>query len=476
MCLNLTKYIMRFIGISPPKAMKLLVWGAVLLFIAIAGWLLFTSDAKWIPGANPATRMRSSRADLLLASAEARRQLALVLYRQHPAPDSTIVGWDPMMRYWTAVRRWVADLTLDDCLALIESVERNNGYPSFRRDLYARYGELAGRAGISEREAGLRNALQQKANGNPASPDVLAAAMCHIMTGWSKNAPAEVWQYLRSWNQPAGDNGLRTCGEARFMVQDLFQNWATRDHHQAFDALSAVTAEDFESASSGYYLGLPAHADFAAEAGRLDQLIRLKTADGQLRWNSGEGHQDDRGADYFLSRSLATRWVDRDPDAAIQWWNTRDPDSARADGSASWLGRWTGQLIAHWATGDPNAGTHAAEWLLENPQWLREASFQDEALPALAKTSPAAVIPLIRGLESADRQASLLSEYTRAPAFLGEGIYRRLVPSALLDPDAVEAVLSEFGFDDKQLERVRNAIRERRKFEAEKPPPVDCGW
>ena len=460
----------------PAKAVKPLLWGLVSLIIAVAGWSRYKSDLKRTPGANPDTRMKSTHADLLLASAEARRQLALVIYRQHPAPDFIVVGWEPMMRYWTAVRSWVADLTLVDCLALIESVEKDKVYPSFRRDLYARYGELAGRAGIEQREVGLRNALQQKADGNPASPDVLAAAICHIMTGWSKNAPAEVWQYFRSWDQPQGDNGLRSCGEVKFMVQDLFQNWAARDHHQAFDALLAVTAEDFESASAGYYLGLPATADFAAEAGRLDQLIRLKTAQNQLRWNYGEGHDDGRGADYFLSRGLATRWVDRDPDAAIQWWNTRDPDAARVDDAASWRGHWTGQLIAHWATDDPNTGTRAAEWLLKNPHRLRETSFQDEALPAIAKNSPEAVIRLIQGLESADRQASLLSEYTRAPAFSGDGLYRRMVPSALLDPDAVEAVLPEFGFDDKQLERVRNAIRERRKFEAEKPRAVDCGW
>jgi hypothetical protein len=136
-----------------------------------------------------------------------------------------------------------------------------------------------------------------------------------------------------------------------------------------------------------------------------------------------------------------------------------------------------GSLIAFWAgLASENEPDEALRWLNAHNDILQHFHFSSVALPYLAKYRPNASIDLIRKIQSQDQQASLLSLLTRSPVYSGSDIYRTKETSEILSPDLVESVLDSFAFNEADRQKVVEAIRGRREYEANKPAPLPSVW
>ncbi len=401
-------------------------------------------------------------------------ELTKVMSGEHP-PPSCSEDIEAYLRYWNYTRRWINSLSAADCESLINDMEARKLSWCLRVRIFERYGELLGREAITRKGV---TSEHLKAGDTLATRTIVSekgGETCNMIAGWARRDPESAWRFYRSMDSSDTQNHLGDgSGDAQSMFQMVFEAWAERDPDTAFSYVMKCQHEEYEQASEGYFLGLKGPA-FASEAAKLDRLISYKRNLGELTWS-----RNDETAEYALGIALALRWVDQDPAAAFGWWMSRDDDKHDADRDANRKGYWTGLLFEMWsnpgAWEDPSPPKRAAQWLENNTRLLSEESFRDVALPAVARKSPDTAIRLIRGLDDPQKMAYYLAQLACKPTFIGEDRYRRMVPSALLDPDIVENELSQYDFNSDQMNLVMNAITERRKYEAEKPTFPDCGW
>ena len=435
------------------------------------GWHSASRDAPPQSGeAALVARVPSPRRNPRLTSSDARELLLAVLTGQRKEPGLAD-GWSARKRCYIETQAWIDALSLEDCVALIDAMEKAGMFHRLIGNLYIRYGELDFRGGLS------------RVGGDP--PDLgrdlhKLALLCDCLQGWARVSPAEAWNYFERWTSEDGRNLIHQAGESRFIAHEVFKNLAAHDPESAFNMLSHIHREDFEMGARGYYRGLARSADFPSEAGKLERLIESKLAANEILWSTG-----DEGPNHQLSLALATKWADRDPKSAAAWWLTRQ-ESADLDSDASEENKiheqayWLGLLVENWAgpwqgeaENNPNG---ALGWLSSNPNWMQDEGFQDRALPAIARYKPLEAIRLIQSIESASRRSFLLSSLVQSPVDVGEGKYRHQIPSAILDPDIVERELARFGFAEGELARILHTIEQRREFDANQPELGNTRW
>lgn len=251
-----------------------------------------------------ASRVRSQGVPLT-GSAEARAKLMEVVSGRRKVPDwsKNLPAW---RRYHKDTRAWIDALSLEDCLVLIEEAEagRRGG---FLDQLYIRRAFLDPE-GAMETVAGDPSKLRRKGK---------LHLLCWALRGWARRSPADAWSHFNQWTRDDGYNPIRESGEATEITRDVFAHWVKVDRAAAFEHLLEIEAREFEGASCSYYKGLQGLVDYSVEASKLERL--LKNDDFSLVWGAvGET------ANQTLSLFLATKWIESDAGAALEWWQTRD--------------------------------------------------------------------------------------------------------------------------------------------------------
>lgn len=113
---------------------------------------------------------------------------------------------------------------------------------------------------------------------------------------------------------------------------------------------------------------------------------------------------------------------------------------------------------------------------MQNQTYLQHESFQEKVIPAIAKDRPIEGLTLIRQISESTARSFVLRDLVKRPSVEGQGRYRRKVPSAILDPEMVEAEFPAMHLDDEGLRRVKEAIQRRREYEAKQPEPPPATW
>jgi len=419
-----------------------------------------------IPAISPSSSPKPFQTRSSLISSEAREELTRVMNGEHP-PPSRSENPEAFHRYVSMTNRWINGLSAEDCESLLDAMERGRLSHELGDKLHSKYGELLGKQAIVRKGTVPRAEQDWNSEEGRMVLSDKGYKTCNMVAGWAKREPENAWNYYRSWDLPDGRNPLRDAhlGYYHIVLSWIFHYWAARDPDAAFARVMDSPQEELEWASGAYYRGVKG-PDFASEAARLDRLLALRPELLEHEWSTAS-----HGAKYMLSVYLATVWVDRDPVAAFEWWSTRIHPESDAEQRATQRVYSNALLFERWSDPnlweDPSPPKRAAQWLEDNPQMLSELTFRNQALPAIARTSPDTAIRLIRGLGDPQQQAYYLSQLTR------DSDSNRL---PLLDPAAVESELPHFDFNSDQLNLVMNAIAERRKYESEKPIPADCGW
>lgn len=419
--------------------------------------------------ADPKPKRDSRRSSHRITSSEARDNLDAVLIGERAAPDSS--NWPARRQYYKDTQDWVDALGLEDCVELIDKMERSAQFHQLIHKLYIRYGTLDPDGAI------------QHLGGDPRhlrTDSLKLALLCDIIQGWAKTSPAEAWAYFERWTTDEGHNPIREAGESQDIPFEVFKSWSAQDTSSAFSTLQHIPSEEFHMGARGYIHGLPASADFDSEATKWERLLEGRSDAIPLL---GEAERDT--PNFWLSLTLATKWMDRDSDSASAWWLTRDRyerslDSISIDRRTQREAYWVGLLIENWAGPwtyeTENNPSDAVRWIMSNPSFLTHEGFQDQALPAIARHRPDDAMVLIRQIESPQRRSYVLYKLLRPPTFEGEGRYRRRVPSAILSPEAVESELATLGLDGDDLERIEATIAARREFDSRQPQPQASTW
>ncbi|MEP4078229.1 hypothetical protein [Haloferula sp.] len=136
-------------------------------------------------------------------------------------------------------------------------------------------------------------------------------------------------------------------------VKPLMEGWASSDPEAAWDTMrtSPLMIQEWGSAASGFFRGLPEATDWSQLSERLE-LASL--GDGSM---TTEGNPSYRP---HFERELTKRWICDDPDAAMAWYSTRPP-SKELSGSLMPIEYAShARILAHWQRADPEA---ASTWL-----------------------------------------------------------------------------------------------------------------
>jgi hypothetical protein len=417
-------------------------------------------------GGEPRRQSASSRVRHRLTSSEARENLSAVLSGRRKAPDMSDSKLAARMQYYNDTSQWIAALSLADCVMLIDGIESDGEEYDLIYKLYIRHGELDPKGAL------------QRIGGDPPdiwSKPVKLDKLRSVLRGCARVDPKSAWDYFERWRLEDGSNLIRTSGSTGDVAYEVFCAWVNQDSKTAFTNLLNVHPIELERAGQGYYWNLPRDSDFPAEARNLEHLIDYKKQREELLLTTEKGESI-----YWWRLSLCTKWANRDPDSASEWWLNMN-DYLKRDGSetieqqqqrnASWLGlliaNWAGKW--HEADGENNADA-AVGWILDNPNWFRERNFRNEVLPAIARHRPMHALRLIKQIESSDERSYQLSRLVQAP------LYQNINPSRILDPDTVESELSTFQLAEDDLRRVQEAVAKRREYEAKQPAPQSSAW
>jgi hypothetical protein len=453
------------LGMARSKSILCGIAGIVLIAALVVGLTNHQIETR-NPDAvdEPRRQSASSRVRHRLTSSEARENLSAVLSGRRKAPDMSDSKLAARMQYYNDIREWIAALSLADCVMLIDGIESDGNEYDLIYKLYIRHGELDPKGAL------------QRIGGDPPEiwrEPVKLDKLCCVLQGWARVDPKSAWDYFERWRLENGSNIIRNSGLTGDVAYEVFCAWVNQDSKTAFANLLNVHPKELLRAGQGYYFNLPRDSDFPAEARKLDHLIDYKQQEVTLPTAMGE-------IPYFWQLSLCTKWANRDPDSASEWWlnkngNLKRDDSETAEeqqeGNASWLGL----LIANWAgnwreaDGENNADA-AVGWIMDNPKWFRERNFRDRVLPAIARHRPMDALRLIKQIETSQERSYQLSRLVQAPS------YQNIDPSRILDPDTVESELSTFQLADDDLRRVQEAVAERREYEAKQPAPQSSAW
>jgi hypothetical protein len=415
-------------------------------------------------------QLASSRVRHRLTSSEARENLSEVLSGRRKAPDMSDSNSAARMQYYNDIRQWIATLALADCVMLIDGIESDGKEYDLIYKLYIRHGELDPKGAL------------KRIGGDP--PDIWREPvkldkLRSVLRGWARVDPKSAWDYFERWRLEDGSNLIRTSGSTGDVAYEVFCAWVNQDSKTAFTNLLNVHPNELERAGQGYYFNLPRDSDFPAEAQKLAHLINYKKQREELLFSNEKTL-------YELRLSLCTKWANRDPDSASEWWLNMN-DYLKHDGSETIEQQqqgnagWLGLLIANWAgkwheSGGENNADSAVGWILDNPKWFRERNFRNQVLPAIARHRPMDALRLIKQIESSQERSYQLSRLVQPPTFSGEGFYRTIDPSRIFDPDTVESELADLQLAGDDLRRVQEAVAKRREYEAKQPAPQSAAW
>lgn len=415
-------------------------------------------------------QQESHRLHHRITSSEARANLQAVLTGQRQAPHDS--NGNASLQYHKETQAWLDALSLTDCVGLLDEMERSARFHDLMHKLYFHYGSL-------DHDGALR-----RLGGDPptlrATDSLKLAFLSDCIQGWGKSSPAEAWAYFVRGTTEKGDNPIRDAGEADRIPYEVFKSWAALDASGAFATFRGIPIEDLIWGARGYMEGLPANADFRSVASDWENLSGSRRDVLNLL-----GPVENETQHFKLSLTLATKWMDRDVEAASVWWLSQDK-SGKSDAVVSaeqiekhkayWIGHLIGNWAGHWDYESENNPTGAIQWILKNPRYLQCLEFQNIALPAIARYRPTEALDLIRRVESTWRRFGILVDLLRSPTTAGDGIGKRRLPSAILSPDTVEPELATFGLAADELKHVQDTIAERRKFDAEHPAPLSSTW
>ena len=435
------------------KKLAIILFAAIVVVFAVFQFV--SHDAPTLTNDQP--EMASEQKDPPLSESQiARRNLEEVLSGKRKEPDYQ--NYEASTRYWDLTQKWLADLSLSDCIGLIEFCETPRRYHHLLDRLYERYGELDH-----------KSAFDRIDKDSTRHASLKSAQISYVIIGWGRVQPAEAWAYTTDLDK---EKVLRE-NNYRDIASEIFGSWVKLDPDQAHQHLLKTEGDSFYAGSTAYYYGLPQTADFRKEASKMEDAIKNQ------RYFSGDeiNHYGvEWSAQVMSSSQFASSWASVDADAAIAWWLKVSTDSEEMKAHTEWRAYRLGFLVASWVgihiPYDPDP---AIRWLSANLDILQSDEFQKIALPSLAKHRPKETMELIRKIESIDQQAYRVAQLVRSPApFLGKyGIYNI---AGIVEPDIVESVLDTFSFDVDQRKRVINAIRERRIYEANQPVPPPSDW
>jgi hypothetical protein len=430
----------------------------ILIATVVAAFAVFKfvgHDAPTLTNDQP--EMATEQKDTPLSESQiARRNLEEVLSRKRKEPDYQ--NYEAHTRYWNLTQKWLADLSLSDCIGLIEFCETPRRYHNLLDRLYERYGELDH-----------KSAFDRIDKDNTRDASLKSAQISYVIIGWGQVQPAEAWAYTTDLDK---EKVLRE-NNYRDIASEIFGSWVKLDPDQAHQHLLKTEGDSFSAGSAAYYYGLPQTADFRKEASKMEDAIKNQ------RYFSGNeiNHYGVQWSELVMASSqFASSWASVDADAAIAWWLKVSTDSDEMKAHSEWRAYRLGFLVASWAGFHiPHDPDPAIRWLSANLDILQSDEFQRIALPSLAKHRPKETMELIRKIELIDQQASLVAQLVSSPPpFLGK--YGLFQIAAVVEPDIVESVLDTFSFDVDQRKRVINAIRERRNYEANQPVPPPSDW
>lgn len=435
------------------KKLAIILFAAIVVVFAVFQFV--SHDAPTLTNDQP--EMASEQKDPPLSESQiARRNLEEVLSGKRKEPDYQ--NYEASTRYWDLTQKWLADLSLSDCIGLIEFCETPRRYHHLLDRLYERYGELDH-----------KSAFDRIDKDSTRHASLKSAQISYVIIGWGRVQPAEAWAYTTDLDK---EKVLRE-NNYRDIASEIFGSWVKLDPDQAHQHLLKTEGDSFSAGSAAYYYGLPQTADFRKEASKMEDAIKNQ------RYFSGDeiNHYGvEWSAQVMSSSQFASSWASVDADAAIAWWLKVSTDSEEMKAHTEWRAYRLGFLVASWAGFHiPHDPDPAIRWLSANLDILQSDEFQKIALPSLAKHRPKETMELIRKIESIDQQAYRVAQLVRSPApFLGKyGIYNI---AGIVEPDIVESVLDTFSFDVDQRKRVINAIRERRIYEANQPVPPPSDW
>jgi hypothetical protein len=361
-------------------------------------------------------------------------------------------------RYYKITGHWISELTLDDCVALIESIEEEKICYDMLDVLYERYGELDHQGAMNR-----VNEVSKK------DEDVTCAKITSVLIGWARVEPEVSWVYFLNLSKEGVLPGL----DYTHLARRIFNSWANLDHTVAYQYLIKTERRHFAVAVSSYYYGLSDKADFPKEAEQLEQIMK----DVNFRDGSFSNHHDMEWTNKeLLPATLVSKWANHDMDAAISWWlknyDSRQSQLSEEDNHAFRMG----VLFVIWAGEYEFYPDKALQWANANLDVLQNSYFIEFAIPSLAKHRPSETVELIRKILSKKKQAEQLANVTRAPVIVGDGRYRSQKTSAILSPDLVESLIDSFSFNEAERQQVVDAICGRREYEANQPAPPASEW
>lgn len=364
------------------------------------------------------------------------------------------------MRYYSLTNRWVSQLNLADCIALIEQIEKGKKYRSMLEKFYNRYGELDPQGAIAR----LNESLWKSA-------DTYSTLLSNVLQGWGRKHPAEAWDFFSKLDQ----NEVLKDHFYRDLAFEVFQAWAARDVETAYNYLLKAEGQYFYRGASGYYFGLPQRVDFHREAAQLEITLKegRHLCGSSLVINGQEWYNQQE-----LAVRFAGKWAMKDADAATEWLLRVFPGAGQQKNNPEWIANRLGFFVASWSgLYGPNEPDAAIEWTLNQHELLQSTIFQELAIPFIAKNSPVEIFDIVQKIQSVDRQALLLEQLVRSPAHQIHGYYGGVMGiAACVEPDVMESALHQFAFTEQQRQRVSNAIQERRDYEAKQPPPPPSDW
>jgi len=435
-------------------AVALLVMAALLLIKKSTSDYDTTALAKDEPAGSSASAGRGSLA--------ARLKLEEVILGKRRVPDSS-EEVEARARYFRATEKWISQLSIEDCVALLDMIESRDIHHELRKYLYSHYGKLDAMA-----------AYKRVAQVESDDASMMHYLSGYVMDGWGSREPSKAWYYYLENIKPLIDIGNNYGHNYYRTAFTIFEQWAKKNPKEGYAQVLQAKGDFFESGIYGYYKGLPTNTEFAMEAKQFSSdVVPRRNEFSTSFWRYGK---EWNGAEN-LAAILAAKWASVDADAATDWWVTwwlrfkNNAKNINEEQRASVLGllipEWTGTYVE-------NQPELAIRWIYDHQNYLQHHAFAAEAVPSIAKYRPDIAMDFIKMIKSPDSQASLLSMLTapRAPS----GQYGDLHPSCLLPPKLVEDALSTFEFNEKQKGFVLRSIDARKKFEAEKPELPASDW
>jgi hypothetical protein len=435
---NLLKFILILLSIS-------LVTFCVFQFVKKA------PEEASLQAVEPAERVKLSQSQV------ARNSIIEVLDGKRKVPQSSDAS---AMRYYKLRQEWVDALDLSDCIALIDKSEGTQLEGEFREKLYIQYGRLDHQSALQRVEKMVFKDKTMK-----------ILLISNITEGWGSVYPEEAWQFF---DEKIKSGALLDMKFDR-VSQVIFEAWARKNSEEAYQNLMKTKGEYLWSGAIGFYWGLPDTVNFPEEAIRLEEAISAHKFLSGSHWLMNSGRE--WNSQETLAADFASKWANKDMDAAIQWWlklddtkvEDKDIDKRRVYRIGLLFYAWMGYF-------EEKNPDRIIKWIYANLENLQYSEFRNLVLPLLVIYRPHESLDIVKKIQPVRLQALVLSGLIQSTEHLNreERFNRR--GSTILFTDLAEKALATLNYDNEASQWVRDAISKRREFERTKPQPAPSDW